>query len=115
VRRLVKIAAPFGGNLFAVHNNTLRNGLRGLLERVLKYREADGQLSDLPRPRPVALGAMDAFFAAYSGTVRCATPLSDPEFLQGYTGRRRTIYEQAVESCGQVPLHQGTRKWGPLS
>jgi hypothetical protein len=113
VRRLVKIAAPFGGNLFAVHNNTLRNGLRGLLERVLKYREADGQLSDLPRPRPVALGAMDAFFAAYSGTVRCATPLSDPEFLQGYTGRRRTIYEQAVESLRSSPFVPRDAEVGP--
>lgn len=113
VRRLVKIAAPFGGNLFAVHNNTLMNGLRGLLERVLKYREADGSLSDLPRPRPVAVGAMEAFSAAYSGTVRFATPLSYQEFLEGYTGRRRTIYEQAVESLRSNPLVPRDAEVGP--
>lgn len=112
-RAIVKVVSEFGGCDIGVHNNTLKNGLRGLLERVLKYRGPDGRLHDLPEPKPAALDLLEAFSRRYQREARCATPLTDQEFLAGYEGRRRAIYEDAVASLLSSPVTPRDAAVGP--
>lgn len=112
-RAIVKVVSEFGGCDIGVHNNTIVNGLRGLLERVLKYRGPDGELSELPQPKPAALDQLAAFSRRYQEEVRIATPLTDQEFLSGYEGRRRTIYENAVASLLSSPIVPSDAAVGP--
>lgn len=84
--------------VFGVHNNNLTNVLRGLCERV--YNVTRGGVLVAPY-RPAA-----GVFAARLSTFRrrllrvlpLATRVAYDEFVGAYTGRKRAIYQGAVDS-----------------
>lgn len=104
-RAILRFAHAGDGAEFIVHDNSVANARRALMERVY-YREVNGQL--VPPP-----GTSDAVWLALCGEFRrlvCSKlPASDPktlqEFLEGYHGDRRyERYRQAVESLGHTDV-----------
>lgn len=81
-----------------VHNNNVINLARGVLERVF-YIQVDGKFVSPPQPaRDVFNSRLSTF---RSILVRCTpptTPTDLAEFPKFYTGRKRTIYQGAVDS-----------------
>jgi len=97
---------------FGVHNNNLANLRRGLVERVFNV-ERNGQLAPVPVPEAgvyhTNLGKITrGLLRRIPFSTQC--PLED--FPKLYTGRKRTIYQNAVDSLIEKPL---TRKDGYLS
>lgn len=110
-RKVVVVAGPFGGQDIGVHNNTLRNGCRGLLERVLRYRAPDGTLEELPQVS-ADLERLGGFSRQLGGGA-IATPWTVEEFLNSYTGRQRRLYEAASQSLLQTPICSKDASVGP--
>lgn len=97
---------------FGVHNNNLANLRRGLVERVFNV-ERNGTLEPVAVPEDGVyhhiLGKITSRLLRYIPfSSRC--PLED--FPKLYSGRKRTIYQNAVDSLYEKPL---TRKDGYLS
>jgi len=93
-----------GTQQFGVHNNSLNNGRRALVERVFRYRNAGGQL--VPPPPcaanvPLRLGR---FTKALRRHLFLHRPCSRQAFAEMYRGRRRDVYLRAVESLVHQPL-----------
>jgi hypothetical protein len=88
---------------FGVHNNNLGNVYRGVSERILN-EEVDGQWIPVRQPHPDFVHRRLRRFAALVD--ECAsptTPMNIRDFPMLYEGRKRTTYQQAVESllsCG---------------
>jgi len=103
VRRLVQVAGEYLGRDVGVHNNTLANLVRAVVERVLAYRTPEGLL-----PVPPCSADVGARLSRYSEALdtqsRVVTPWTVEKFLSTYTGRRRTVYSQAAESILSDPL-----------
>lgn len=112
VRKVVTFSGFCGGVDIGVHNNTIVNGARGLLERVLRYRNPAGALEELPRvqvPGPI----MQRFTAQLLAGVRTVTPWSVGDFINTYTGRQRALYEAAARSLDSKPLEPRDGWVGP--
>jgi len=92
-RRVYKTPHVGPDSAMGIHNNSLRNLRRGLLERVF-FVELDGTLQPPPQP-------LRDVFAARAGDVRKRllkvlpklTPWSAEQFCATYVGRRRATYE----------------------
>lgn len=104
-RAILRVAHAGDGVQFIVHDNSVANARRALMERVY-FREVNGQL--VPPP-----GSSDAVWASECGEfrelVKAAMLSSDPktleEFLAGYSGDRRYArYAQAVESLQHTDI-----------
>lgn len=97
-RREVRYLSGFGvGVQFGVHADNLKNLTRGIVERVLYVRKGEG-LAKPPQP-------VDGVWSRLSGIrqrlLRKAnpTPVVDRQDYPGlYHGRKRSIYERAVDS-----------------
>ncbi len=94
VRRFFQIVGFSPPNNYLVHNSSLNNLARGVLTRVFFVkgkappRPAEGvYVSRLSRFRKL-------LFKSLPSTTRC----SYDQFIDYYTGRKRTIYANAVES-----------------
>lgn len=95
VYRLAALCPPI---CFGVHASNLTNLRRAIVERVF-YVEKAGQLTPPPRPQPgVFTTKLAGFRSAMLPRLSKLAPVSYEEFVDGYTGRRRTIYEAAVET-----------------
>lgn len=82
---------------FCVHANSKENLIRGLTNRVMKYKGAEPIL-------PTKKG-MDAMYGLIRGFKCWTIPELDYEsFLQHYRGRRLTLFRNAVESLRLKPL-----------
>lgn len=112
VRRVVRFNGFTGGVDIGVHNNTLVNGARGLLERVLKYRRPDGTLEDLPALQR-HVSDLGPFVARLREHVRTVTPWRVEDFLNTYTGRQKAMYTTAAQSLAQKPLEPKDAWVGP--
>lgn len=103
--RLHPIFPGLGGTQrFGVHNNSLNNGARALVERVFLSPDQDGAL----RPPPPCLAqprlALRRFKHAVLGHVGLHRPISKEDFLLYYKGRRLAVYERAVRDLETRPL-----------
>lgn len=89
---------------FGVHNNSLNNGCRALVERVFRSPAEDGAL----RPPPPCTADVQSRLRRFKITVCRAVgvhrPISREQFCEYYTGRRRQCYERAVASLEERPL-----------
>jgi len=96
---------------FGVHNNNLANLRRGLVERVF-HVEQHGTLVPVAVPE---LGIYHTRLGKISRRLMRYVPFSPPcpkeDFPTLYCGRKRTIYQNAVDSLQEKPL---TRKDGYL-
>lgn len=97
--RSVRYLAGFGvGTRYGVHANCLKNLVRGITERVLYVRRGEG-LGKPPQP-------VDGVFEKRLAWIRQgllrkmrSTPVVAVEdYPQLYTGRKRTVYQAAVDS-----------------
>lgn len=85
---------------FIVHNNNLDNALRALVERVFMVRR-DGVLVPTPKPEPHRIARRLARFGALLDRwLPKSTPISHDQFVGMYSGRRRGVYQSAVDSLG---------------
>lgn len=85
---------------FVVHNNNLDNATRALVERVFMVRR-NGELCYPPKPAPhVFARRLARFGAMLARWLPKSTPVSHDEFVAMYSGRRRAVYQSAVDSLG---------------
>lgn len=104
VERSVRYLSGFGvGVRFGVHKDSIKNLTRGIAERVLYVRRGEG----LARPpRPVA-GAWNRLGGVRSRLLRKvhSTPVvAREEYPTLYSGRKRLVYERAVDSLNSRGL-----------
>lgn len=85
------------GVRFGVHNNSLVNLQRGILERVF-YVERDGRLQPPLRPKPGVFKELNKVRSKLCWLVGPHSPIPRSEYPGLYTGRRKTIYQNALES-----------------
>lgn len=83
---------------FNVHNNSLANLRRGLIERVFFVENDKKELEPAPKPLSGAFDRLTWFRRKLHNIVGTHSNISPGQFLDFYTGRRRTIYEGAVKS-----------------
>ena len=83
---------------FNVHNNSLANLRRGLIERVFYVENDKKELEPAPKPLSGAFDRLTWFRRKLHNIVGTHSSISPGQFLDFYTGRRRTIYEGAVKS-----------------
>ena len=83
---------------FNVHNNSLANLRRGLIERVFFVENDKKELEPAPKPLSGAFDRLTWFRRKLHNIVGTHSSISPGQFLDFYTGRRRTIYEGAVKS-----------------
>lgn len=83
---------------FGVHNNNLGNVYRGVSERILN-EEVDGQWIPVRQPHPDMIHQRLSNFAQLLDSYACpTTPMDIRDFPSLYEGRKRTIYQKAVDS-----------------
>jgi len=94
VRKFFQVVGLSLPNNYLVHNSSLSNLARGVLTRVLMVKGK-------PTPKP-----LDGIFSSRLRYFRnllikrfnSTTPVSRQEFVEYYAGRKKTIYQQAVDS-----------------
>lgn len=96
--RYAYIVAALSPNLrFGIHDNTVQNAIRGIVERVYAV-EREGALHQPPRPRP---GLFAWRLSSFKERLRRLLPPTSPwsvgEFLQTYSGRKKELYARAAE------------------
>lgn len=88
---------------YGVHDNSLGNVRRGIVERVFMV-ERDGKLIPTPRPTPGSFKSQIRFRDLLLSKM-CRTARLSPEgFLGFYKGRKLIRYQQAVESLEVLPV-----------
>lgn len=106
-RSVYQVSSMTPGYEFGVHENNLKNMLRGIRERVFAVEDGEGALVPPPRPCPGYFGEQLTRFAReFRRKVVKTTPMSDQEFLDTYEGRRRTIYQNAIASLAAKPVNR---------
>lgn len=88
---------------YGVHNHTLGNVRRGLVERVFMV-ERDHKLYPTPQPIPEAFRPLVRFRNLLVAATAKTTRLTPEEFLRFYTGRKLERYQRAVESLEMLPI-----------
>lgn len=89
---------------FGVHNNSLRNLRRGLLERVYFVENANKELVKPPKPLPQAFDSLARFRKQLHFRIGPHSRISQQNFVDMYQGRKRVIYQQAADSLDSQPL-----------
>lgn len=89
---------------FGVHNNSLNNGIRALVERVFRSPDAEGNLVP-PPPCTADVGTRLGGFARRVA-IGCGLNrrVSYETFVSYYHGRRQQLYARATESLQARPL-----------
>lgn len=86
-----------------VHNNSLANLTRGVVERVL-YVVRNGRLGSTPKPQE---GVFDRLGQMKEQLVQCLSPTtvySPLQFALSYSGRKQARYLAAVDSLSKSEL-----------
>lgn len=92
-----------GGLSFGVHNNSLVNGVRALVERVFR-KNVNGKLVPPPPCTAKVIKRLRRFKVLVLKHVGEHRPITREKFLEFYVGRRRDVYARAVESLARAPL-----------
>lgn len=82
---------------FGLHNNSLINGIRALVERVFRS-PLGGQLQPPPPCSANVSERLKAFYCRLVRRVGVHRPITRQQFVDMYSGRRRAVYERAVQS-----------------
>lgn len=93
-----------GRQLFGVHNNSLNNAGRALVERVFRYADGAGNLVAPPPCTADVHSRLKGFRTSLLKRVGVHRPIDRETFLGYYHGRRRLCYERAVRSLEEQPL-----------
>lgn len=96
--RTVRYLSGFGtGVRYGVHCDNLKNLTRGIVERVL-YVVRDGRLVPAPRPKGDVFGRLDQIRNRLLNVLRPTPIVPREDYPSLYNGRKRGIYERALES-----------------
>jgi len=92
---------------YRVHNNSIINLERAIRERVFNVETPIG-FSPPPRPKSAQFfgDKLRDFSLLLKKKLRSTTPISQQQFVEMYEGRRRTIYQRAVESLQGAEVTQ---------
>lgn len=98
-RRLFRFTESGSRVVFGVHNNSVSNIKRALDERVYNSVQ-DGELKPTPQPLSEEFFCEQfmPFQEALLKNLPVLQPLSDDQFVDRYSGRKRARYQKAVES-----------------
>lgn len=75
-----------------------------MIERVYYVEDAQKSLTPAPRPAPGKFQEMKYLARRVASIVGPHTPILREDFPELYQGRKKTVYANAVESLGLVPL-----------
>lgn len=91
---------------YGVHNDSYNNLRRGLLERVL-FRVEHGKSNPTPEPEAEFYREeLSSVREAIVAHTRVCRRMTRSQFVECYTGRKRLVYERAVESLRTRPLNK---------
>jgi len=91
-------------NQYVIHDNSLANATRAVSERVF-FVEKNGIFQPPPAGnRRIFWRRLKPIFGKLTGMLGIGVPLSTEQFVDCYAGRRRTIYQSAVDSLRVSPL-----------
>lgn len=90
---------------YGVHDHSIGNVRRGLVERVYMVEKA-GKLVPTPKPTPGAFNQLSRFHESLKTHLAKTTRLTPQEFLGFYTGRKLERYSRAVESLAVLPIKE---------
>nr|CBA35009.1 RNA-dependent RNA polymerase, p82 [Beet black scorch virus] len=102
-RKLYRFSG-FGTHIrYGVHDHSLGNVRRGLVERLFMVETKDG-LAPTPKPTPGVYAKLSRFHDLVSANLTSTTRLTYEQFLGFYSGRKLERYQQAVESLAIRPI-----------
>lgn len=103
-RLFYRIVGPCGRKEFVVHNNSLNNLKRGLVERVFMV-ERNGSLALTPRPSSGMIArCLSPIHKELQKFLPTTAPLTRETFVNSYVGRKGAMYANALESLKAEPL-----------
>jgi len=98
-RKMYRFTSPQVSDCFGIHNNTVQNVRRALIERVYMV-ERDGDLQ--PTPKPISAQHIQETLIGFKKTFKQLAPHLPPLSAQGFLGRyqggKKRRYELAMES-----------------
>lgn len=104
----VRMAPVFRGVsgpcIFGVHNNSTNNGIRALVERVFRSPDERGVYQPPPPCTAQPHLTLEGFRRKVVRTIGVHRPMSKEHFCATYSGRRRQVYERAVQSLEEREL-----------
>lgn len=103
LRKLFTQREMHSGYEFRVHNHSYKNLRRGLLERVF-YVEKNKELVPCPSPEANVFAELKYLGKRFGNICGFHAPISAEQFVDCYSGRKRTIYQQAAESLTERAL-----------
>lgn len=105
-RKMMRLSGLGTGAQFGVHNNSLQNLRRGLVERVFFVEDTSGKLVPAPKPLEGVFEELNYFRSRLHAIVGLHSRILEDKFLSFYSGRRRSIYEAAVKSLSELPVQR---------
>lgn len=106
-RKLINFHPLGGGEDWGVHQNSLSNIERALVERVYTVKGSEGVRVLPPAPEPGVLKQrLKNFRRKLIHYCDRVVPLTTNQFVESYTGRKRALYTSAAESL----LNTGIRR-----
>lgn len=98
VRRLFRLGGMGTSTQFGVHNNSLANLRRGLVERVYFVEDENKNLVPAPKPQSKIFHRLDGFRRKIHYRIGLHSRVTPEKFCDFYSGRKKTIYQNACES-----------------
>jgi len=104
-RKTTTIAGVSPPVVFLTHNNGITALTRAVLERVF-FVKRDGVFVEPLRPQSCEhfFTALAGFTTAIKRHLPSTVPISERQFVDTYRGRKRVVYEGALESLDRKPL-----------
>lgn len=103
----MRILNNFGsGACYGVHNDSLKNLVRGIAERVLYTPGKDGLLEPVRKPTENFFHRLHPLQNRLIRNTTSTTRVPLDEFPLLYSGRKRVAYEKAVQELKEVPINR---------
>lgn len=102
-RRYIRLGGLGFGVNFGVHNHSLINVLRGLVERVFQVVR-NGKLVPPPQPVEGIFSKLSGFRAKLLRSLGSCRPWSVDDFINSYKGAKQSAVRAAAESVAQRPV-----------
>jgi len=109
-RRVVSLPGVNLGRMLVVHNNSLRNVVRGIAERVLYRKDNGGVYREPPRALPGAFERLRGFRNSLLRCLPSTTHIALEDYPSLLVGRKRVVAQRAVESLLKRPVEREDAK-----
>lgn len=102
-RKFINLGVLGFGTRFGVHNHSLSNVLRGLVERVFRVQGPQG-LVPPPKPTEGSFQRLSGFRTRLLRHLGSCRPWTIEEFISSYRGAKQVAVRAAAESVSQRPV-----------